>query len=372
MKRKALVFLTVCGLLLAMLPMGISAEPNLTEGRDEIPYGAAVTAGNYAPGTAAVMDEAEAAAASVPAGYSGYVISLTNHAEIGMKLDLSDRDLYVADLEAITFRVWVPATVAEVRLFFNGSWVMQQTPSAYNTWMDVTVKADGTGFNTGKNFNNLADADGRITLLNLCFRDKSAPTTTVYIDSVTFTMREADTVPPVITYNGSTTVETTAGHEFSVDATAYDAYSEQNVPIEYIWSDGALDADGRTVMGEHTCTLRATDRAGNTSEIVLTVTVGSADTEKPVIDWTADTVHVLTGAYVALDISASDNLDGEIEPELIWSDGALAEDGRSLLAGTHTLRVVATDKSGNADEMTVTVVVSDALPAEGTIICDTE
>ncbi len=369
MKQKMWVWLTALCVLFGTLPI-YADTTELTEGRDEIPYGETVTAWAYKPGSWRVMNEEQAAAASVPEGYSGYVVSLSKDSEIGMVLDTSDRDLFVSDILAITLRVWVPSTIKEVRLH-NGDWVMRHVPTAYEEWIDITLTAEGDGFLAGCNMTDLTAEDGRLIPMNLGFRTTAnGITATVYIDSVTFTLRESDTTAPVITYTGDTVVESCEGRIFSVPATAYDEYEERDIPLEYIWSDSALGSDGRPVKGEHTCTVRATDRAGNFSEITLTVKVGERDTVPPEICISSDTViHALTGTHNRLDIAIRDNMD-ELNAVLTWSDGATDAYGH-LMAGTHTVRIVATDLSGNTAEKTVTVEVSDTLPVIDNVICDT-
>ena len=144
--------------------------------------------------------------------------------------------------------------------------------------------------------------------------------------------------------------------------TAHDAYYDEDITPEYIWSEGALDANGKLIVGTHTCTVRATDKVGNFSEIMLTVNVKEKDVTAPVIEELPERIVAETLSRLVLTIDVTDDND-EVEPVLTFSEGALDGTGR-LLAGEHTLTVSATDKSGNASTKVILIVVKDVIDDE--------
>lgn len=358
MKRIVVATIIVLSLLLSSVSIyAASFEDGV--GKDEIPYGEEIEGVTclHAP-TFNMMTSEEAAAAGVPEGYSGYVLALTNVAGTGITLDLSEQKIVVNAIESITFRVYCTPNVKEVRITDDAgnSWISRVVPSAKEKWIDVTITKDGDNISKSEGMACFADENGYFKPVNFGFRFTDSESTTVYIDSITFNMKEADTVAPVITYNGESTISTTEGKTLELDLTAWDEYEERAIAPEYIWSDGALDENGLLVAGEHTCTVRATDAAGNHSEISLTVTVGKKDIAAPEIDWTAESISALVGARCLLNISATDDSDGEVEAELTWSEGALDNRGR-LTEGEHTLTITATDATGNTTQKIVKVVV---------------
>jgi hypothetical protein len=237
------------------------------------------------------------------------------------------------------------------------AWNMLVNPSALNEWIDVVLeKDDFSSFDY--------DGDGYCDPLNFCLR---GATGTAYIDHITVELRDPDTEPPVITYNGETVINTCIGRQFKLDISAYDAYYNEDLELEYIWSEGAM-VDDKLVIGTHTCTARATDKAGNVSEIVLTVNVGEQDTEAPSIGPAPADIYAMAGSQVFIDIPVTDNVD-DLVATLTWSDGALDAAGR-LCAGEHTLTVTATDLSGNTSELVIAVHVLATRPTVGDVIQD--
>ena len=335
-------------------------------GKDEIPYGPFDNA-QYKYQTFNMMTAAEAKAAGVPDGYSGNVLKLTaggGAGGVGVGLDLSQ--YRVIDIECITFRVYCPSNTSSngVRLQ-NGdrSWIMLASPGQTGKWVDIVLD-EAHNFNTEeKSFDVLDDGTGHCIPLNFCFRfsssvqGESAP---AYIDHIRVTLKAKDTTPPVITYNGPTKINLTAGRKFSIDATAYDAYHKKAIAPEYVFSNGAVDGNGLLNAGQHTCRVKFTDPDGNTSYIELTLAVSGKDTEAPVFDWKIDTIEASVSARLMLTINAVDAVDGVCVTEFIFSEGALDARNR-LCEGRHTLTVCATDGTGNQANMVISVVVKTGL-----------
>lgn len=364
--KKALLalFLTLSLLLSSMSIYAASFEEGV--GKDEIPYGDFNEENtSYRYKTFDMMTAEEAAAAGVPEGYAGYVLKITSESSgVGIGLDLSQ--YRVKDIERITFRVWCPAGTKSngVRLTGAGtsSWIMLADPGATEEWVEVVLE-EGKNFESSiKNFDVFDDGNGYCKVVNFCIRYEGS-NGVVYIDQIKVDLKAPDTTPPVITYNGENTVETTAGRELALDLTAYDAYYDTDITPEYIWSEGALDSNGLLTAGTHSCTVKATDPAGNFSEIKLTVKVGEKDTEAPVVNWNPDTVYACAGMIPMLNISAIDDND-QVETVLTWSEGALDSRGR-LVEGEHTLTVSSTDLTGNKTVKQVKVVVTADRPEVG-------
>lgn len=337
------------------------------KGKEDIPYGEPASVGmHYGYSSFKMMDEAQAKAAGVPDGYSDWVMALgSNGGNISIGLDLTN--IKTKDIEKISFRVWCPVgtkqheTEGGIRITGKtaSTWIMLKNPTALEEWIDVELELD--------DFSKFDfDGDGYCDPTNFCFR---AATGTAYIDHITVKLRDPDTEAPVITYNGETVIETREGREFILDISAFDAYYRVEITPEYIWSEGAFDENGKLVAGTHTCTVRATDEAGNFSEIKLTVNVRERDTEAPTLSKMPEEIRAMAGMLPDLKASASDNVD-EIDAVFTWSEGALDEAGR-LCAGEHTLTVSATDLSGNKTEQVIKVHVSETRPDVGEIVQDT-
>ncbi len=329
-------------------------------GKEEIPYGEPDSVGvKYGYSSFKMMDETQAKAAGIPEGYSGWVMALgSNGGNISIGLDLTN--IKIKDIERISFRVWCPIgtkqheTEGGIRITgkTSSTWNMLKNPTALEEWIDLVLELDDySRFDF--------DGDGYCDSTNFCFRSAAG---TAYIDHITVELKPQDTTPPVIAYNGDTVINTTAGKLFSIDATAYDERDEKNIAPEYIFSEGAVDENGLLLEGEHTCTVRFTDLAGNSSEINLTLNVEAQDVIAPTLSWMVEKLFANVGMRPKLDITATDDCDGEVDVIFTWSEGALDSRGR-LLEGEHTLTVSASDDTGNKTEKVIPVKVTSGLPS---------
>ena len=156
-------------------------------------------------------------------------------------------------------------------------------------------------------------------------------------------------------------INTTAGKEFSVDVSASDNRDGEDLVPEYIFSEGAVDANGYLLEGEHTCTLKYTDYAGNSSELVLSLKVGPQDVTAPVISWAPDKIYANDGMRPVINVIATDDHDDDVEVTLVWSEGALYKG--KLCNGNHTLTITAVDETGNKTEKVIPVIVESGLPS---------
>lgn len=361
MKKKLfIVILLIASFMLAALPVS-SADFDAGVGKEEIPYGEFAQGSGYRYTTFNMMTEDEAKANGVPEGYSGYVLELNakNGSGVGIGLDLTK--YRVADIESITFRVYCPAGTKNngVRIGNSSadSWIMLANPGANEEWVEV-VLSEASNFNTSqKSFEVFDDGTGYCKRVNFCFRFDGNSDATAYIDHITVKLRDPDTKAPVISYDGETDIKTTAGKIFTVDATAYDEYDKTDIEPEYIFSEGAVDANGLLLEGQHTCTVKFTDFSGNSSTIELTLSVEPKDVTAPVLSWTAEKLYADNGMMPILNITATDDRDGDVNVALIWSEGALYRG--KLVTGEHTLTLIAEDSTGNKVEKIIPVTVTE-------------
>ena len=375
-KRIFVVFAIVVALLLTSITAYALSfeEANAGDvGKEEIPYGEFNESNTmYKYDSFEMLNETEAADAGVPEGYSGYVLKLTGGKSGGIGIGLDLGKYHYMDIEKITFRVWCSSDVrtSQGLRMTNSSkstWIMMANVTT-EEWCDIVLEPGSSFFSSGSSFASFNDGTGYCKTVNLCFRLNSGVVTTVYIDSITVELRDPDTVPPVISYDGESVIDTVEGVAPDFGVTAHDAYYDNDITPEYIWSNGAVTSDGKLIKGTHTCIVRATDKAGNSSEITLTVNVKEKDVTAPVIEALPERIVAETGSHLVLEIDVTDNND-EVEPVLTFSEGALDAKGR-LAAGEHTLTVNATDKSGNASTTVISIVVKNVIDDE-TIIEDT-
>lgn len=93
-----------------------------------------------------------------------------------------------------------------------------------------------------------------------------------------FTVKaDGDELAPVISVTDST-IRTYVGSEPVINVTATDD-TDGEITVKLAWSENSLDEMGTLTLGEHICTLTATDTAGNTSTVTITyiVTEDTAD-----------------------------------------------------------------------------------------------
>ena len=303
-----------------------------------------------------VYSQQEAKQAGVPDGYSGYVMKLAGDSASGITADFSERNIPATSVKSIHFRVYYGSHTKEVRVTTDAgvSWVLRYNAVKPDQWDDVVL----SDINEIK---KLANSDGRLGKFGFGFRnlDDGSTNNVAYIDEIRVELTVNDDIPPIIRYEGPDHIETTEGKPFVLNAVGWDEQENAEFPIEYIWDKDATDDGGGLVKGDYTLTLRVTDSCGNTSERVLTVTVGERDTKAPVIDCKLKNVKALTGAYVKFDFKAQDDRD-DVEVIQTWSKDALDKKGR-ITEGTHTLTLTSSDLTGNTTTITVTVTASKTL-----------
>lgn len=334
---------------------------------DSIPYTSYVEGVSNYDGTVTDLTLEEAQAKGVPAGYSGNVLMVSSSsARFGMTFDGRALKIPIHLIEYITFRVYMNVSTNALRISDEGAsdWAVLANLTA-GAWVDYTVKADGTGFSNGKNMENLDDENGNLGIFGIGTKYE-ARDYVFYIDSISIKLKEDDGVAPVLSYSGETDIITSAGKRFDPGISAYDEQEERKIALVYEWSEGALDADGNMIMGNHTCRVSATDYYGNTSAIDLTVNVGEVDVTPPEISFKASEIVVTVGTYYRMVMTCVDNYD-RVDVVEVWSDGAIDPVGR-LAEGVHTLTLTATDLSGNVSVHVVTVRVLSGDSTVGTLV----
>lgn len=182
----------------------------------------------------------------------------------------------------------------------------------------------------------------------------------------TITVNLVDTTPGVFkidgiqasTYNHTVNMSDTTSLQALIDSiTVTDAYDGNITGDMVIPSYPSFDVPGTTDL-----TLSATDSSGNTSTLVITVTV--ADDIPPVVNGATKIVKGLTETLTLSDIlselSVADNVDSNLTLELV-SD---TYTGNSSNIGSYLVKYKATDTAGNITYHDVRVwVVDNQAPA---------
>ena len=281
MKAKILAIFMISAMLFCMIPSAVTAAGfSANVGKEEIPYGPEnpdVQA--YAPNGFNMMTTAEAAAAGVPAGYTGdYVLALTGLDAAGIMLD---KRVPFASVESVTFRIFCPDNVKEFRITDckGTDWIARVVPAETNAWIEITFSPTSDNFyteNVNHGFYEFEGADGYFKPVNVGFRFNDASSeTTVYIDSITFDMGGSDvatddTEAPVIDF-AAASIAVPIGTINALEIEATDNSGEAYVVMD--WSENTFDSRGRFAEGQHTLTVTATDLSGNTSTTLIIVLV---------------------------------------------------------------------------------------------------
>ncbi|WP_147943551.1 chitobiase/beta-hexosaminidase C-terminal domain-containing protein [Microbispora sp. CSR-4] len=189
-----------------------------------------------------------------------------------------------------------------------------------------------------------------------------------------------DTTPPQVSASVSGDKNADGDYVGSAAVTISATDDESGVEtVEYALDGGAFQAYSAPVpvdqVGEHTVRYRATDKAGNTSEVQsVTFTVVAPqpeDTTPPEVSASVSGDKNADGDYVdsaTVTISATDSESGVETVEYALDGGAFQAYSAPVpvdQVGEHTVRYRATDKAGNTSEVqSVTFTVVATPPAE--------
>ncbi|KYK38082.1 MAG: PEGA domain-containing protein [Theionarchaea archaeon] len=130
---------------------------------------------------------------------------------------------------------------------------------------------------------------------------------------------------------------------------------------EYQWDTTAYE------KGEHTIKVIATDGVGNTAHDIITVNVGEADTEPPIVKIIYPVNGRTVTGIITITVEASDNnrvalLELFIDNEFITSindktSWKYSWDTSFYESGEHRIKVIATDSAGNASHVGIIVYI---------------
>lgn len=168
-----------------------------------------------------------------------------------------------------------------------------------------------------------------------------------------------DTVKPVITLLGASTINLEVGDSFTdPGATATDNV-DGDISANIVVT-GSVDTSS---AGTYTLNYNVSDAAGNAADQVsrTVIVTQPADTVKPVITLLgAATMNLTVGdSFTDPGATASDNVDGDISANIVVSGSV-----NTAVAGTYTLNYNVSDAAGNAaDQVSRTVNVNE--PASG-------
>ena len=333
---------------------------------DTIPYTSFVSDKSAYDGTVDNLTAEQAESEGVPAGYTGNVLKVSSSdTRFGMTFDPTKLGIPTALIEKMTIRVLLYTEKNGFRLSNHGptDWnvLCAATPGS---WMDVVLMGDGSGFSNG-GFSNLADENGNLGIFGIATKDESG-NNVFYIDSIVINLKKDDGNAPVINYNGKTDILTSAEKKLVLDISATDVLTGSELPLEYDFSEGALDKYGNLVEGEYTCRVSATNYYGHTSYIDLNLTVGPKDTEAPEILFDAEHVYAPAGAFWCVEIIGIDNYDDVVVEER-WSKKPTDIGGR-LIKGEYTLTLTVIDLSGNVSTKTVYLHVTEEDTVVGSLV----
>ena len=314
----------------------------------------------YNCGAVQTYTAAEAAAAGIPAGYEGKVISVQGGITRGIMVDFTAAKVPQGLISGLSVRYYCALGSGDAA---NAAYPALRIPNPIDPslWAYQVNKEDVSGEWATKEFGvSVTDKlckDGYLGKFQLCLRtqDDGLP---FYIDSITVLLKENDGVGPVIDYaNGNSTVTVMEDAFFQETATAHDAQENRDIPVTYTFgADTQFNADGSLKAGDWKLTMSAEDYYGNKTEKVVTVSVKSVDKTPPVISTNIQTMYALVGSTPIFNVTATDD-SGNVTVTQVWSAGALNSNG-GLTAGTHTYTITATDMFGNVATHTITVIVS--------------
>lgn len=218
--------------------------------------------------------------------------------------------------------------------------IWSQSGNQGNSWLSANVSLNAyTGKGVQLRFNRFVGSTWQADIA---------------IDDVSLTASGPDTTPPVITLNGSATIDLLVGEPYTeLGATATDNVDGDITANIVIGGDTV----NTSVAGTYVVTYNVSDAAGNAaSQVTRTVNV-IADTTPPVITLNGSaTINLIVGqTYTELGATATDNMDGDLTSSIVIGGDMV----NTSVAGTYVVTYNVSDASGNAAvEVTRTVNVT--------------
>jgi len=310
----------------------------------------------------------DAGSAGVPAGAEGAVLKLSgSQPGVSAVFDYTECAQSAYSLAEIRIKIYVPKGAKELNITSDGgeNFIARYSLGNYEAerWNDLTFYQDGVNLVLGAKLSDLQDENGRIGRLCFSVRLDEAfeGTADIYFDCIDFKIGPDGTVPPDITYTGSSTLNYTAEKPLVLASySAHDRAEDRDVPVELGWDgDAGIDENGNMIEGgPYTLVLSAENSYGLRGEKRISLTVRPKDTTPPEILVNTDTLYAAVGTKAAMAITATDNED-PVSVDQTWSEGALDNNG-CLVAGEHTLTLKSEDFTGNVTTSTVKVVVNES------------
>ncbi|RKE98898.1 immunoglobulin-like domain-containing protein [Ichthyenterobacterium magnum] len=164
-----------------------------------------------------------------------------------------------------------------------------------------------------------------------------------------------DTIAPVITLNGASTINLNVGDSY----TDQGATATDNVDGDLTSSIVTTGSVNTAIAGTYSINYNVSDAAGNAAtQVIRTINV-IADTTKPVITLIgASTISINVGdSYTDQGATATDNVDGDLTSSIVTTGSV-----NTALAGTYSINYNVSDAAGNpADTVTRTVNVNEVV-----------
>ncbi|MBO5737445.1 MAG: tyrosine-protein phosphatase [Clostridia bacterium] len=321
----------------------------------------------YGSSTVTAYTAEEAAAAGIPAGYEGTVLSVVPISGnlCGVILDFTAKNIPLGLIDSLQFRVYIgegagTGNYPQIRIprpDGTGNWVYQVNQAvAMGQWITVTVPYSSS-------FEYIS-ANGNLGAFELSLRANAK--VPFYVDSAKVIFKD-DGKAPVINYTGADAIAVQLGDALDLPVTVTDT-QETGLQVQYIWEDGvALNENGTPKqVGTYALTLKVVDFFGHTATKTISVTVIESDGEAPVIGMNLNEVKAMAGAKPMFAVNATDN-SGLVTVTKTWSNGALDKRG-NLTVGEHTWTIVAEDVSGNKTTKTVRFIVTENEPAYAYVV----
>ncbi|MBC6403637.1 MAG: hypothetical protein GDA35_08460, partial [Hyphomonadaceae bacterium] len=135
---------------------------------------------------------------------------------------------------------------------------------------------------------------------------------------------------PVVAFSPGT-LDVASGATAALTVTATDDVDGDLIP-EVTCDQGSFDSDNNTYTAPVvsadtgvTCTATATDAAGNEGEAELMISITAPqDTEAPVVSFTPAAIPVQSGRTVPVTLTATDDVDGAVDPVVTCTLGSFA------------------------------------------------
>ncbi|MBQ7699315.1 MAG: hypothetical protein IJT49_03110 [Clostridia bacterium] len=191
MKRVKMISLILAAVMLFCTVPAVQAQGDTTKQSsvfDEIPYTTDYVPdfSSYVGDPMNIYTEETGAAAGVPAGYTGYVMSLYNVGQTGITVDFSDKKIAQSDIQSVDFRIYYGTGVVQagngIRVKYDqtgATWSLY-APDHPGEWTVLSVTDSTVIANLCK--------DGYLGKFGLGFRFGNGSTGTCYVDYVSVTL----------------------------------------------------------------------------------------------------------------------------------------------------------------------------------------